>query len=60
VTVCIITHIAAETARYGGGMALRFGTENEAQRKWKTSIKVNRRHVPKTNVFGTQLLAPQR
>jgi hypothetical protein len=36
-----------------GGMALRFCTENEEQRKWKTSIKVNRGHVPKTAVFDT-------
>jgi hypothetical protein len=40
-------------ARHGPDCALRFCTENEEQRKWKTSIKVNRRHVPKTFVFGT-------
>jgi hypothetical protein len=38
-----------------GGMTLRFCTENEEQRKWKTSLKVNRRHVPKTTLFGTRL-----
>src|SRR5919106_5443898 len=48
VTACTITHITAETVRYGGGRTLRFCAENEKQRKWKTSIKVNRRPVPIT------------
>src|SRR3954453_2185917 len=53
VRACTITHITAETVRYGGRRALQFFTENEEQRKWKTSIKVNRGHVPKTAVFDT-------
>ena len=52
-TACTITHIAAETVRYGGAMALRFCTENEVQRKLKPSIKVNRRHVTKTLACDT-------
>ena len=47
-TACTITHITAETGRYGGGMVPRFYTEDEEQRKWKTSIKVNPRHVSRT------------
>jgi hypothetical protein len=48
VIACTITHSAAETVRYGGGMVPRFYTEDEEQRKWKTSIKVNPRHVSRT------------
>ena len=40
-TACTITHITAESVRYGGGMVLRFYTEDEEQRKWKTSMKVD-------------------
>ena len=58
VTACTITHITAETVRYGGGIVLRFYTEDEEQRKWKTSIKVNCRHVSKTTLFG--ILGPVR
>jgi len=59
VIACTITHITAETVRYGGGMLLRFYAEDEEHRKWKTSIKVNHRHVTKTNVFVTLPPSPK-